>query len=1251
MKKADNKGKPENRTSFLHRMKLGLRPKLIIIFLFENIIPIVLLAIIALNQIASLGHSLRDIAVKDSSQALNKNATEAIERITTDAAANVARFLRERDNDIVSLAAEEPAGDFVYENFIKSKQRMMVKAGTWKLAEDGQSWKRTDAPDVLSEGGVSSNSENDGAWSYREPDAFFEYDAIPLYDEVTYIDLSGMEIYKATAPNSPKNAAGVPEYSKLKIAKQDISVKANTYVGAETYWAEIQKFPAKKPDGYNAYSSVGEKNIYVSDVTGAYVGSNYIGMYAPEVFLSEKQKIMNQNHPNLASLRTLANKSRAEFAEGAAAQAYAGEENPNGQRFQGIIRWARAVYDGAGDKIGYVTLALNHDHIMEMVDHTTPMNERYTNLPSAFEGNYAFIWDYKCRSIAHPRHHSIVGFNPLTGDPQVPWLEGTNLLERNYGTENVVYEGRTYKTGEFIKEYVRDDKGKIVKDDDGNNTLRTITVPGADGKAQLAKDTPYYYWSTNGGAEWLAANPSWNSLSAGTAGSWGMFLKDNIDKKEILPQFGERVLKDKDGNPVKDKDGKTVLDYQSRDKTPAGALTKAGFVGLDGRYLNNAPQCTGWMDITEKGGSGSFLILWSGHWKLTTAAAIPYYTGHYSPEDNRGSKRGFGFVAVGADIDAFSAAAAEMEGKLSGAIARSTRNTTATILAITAAITALLVIIGILVAASITGNIEGLVKGISRFRAGERQYRFNSAARDEFGTLADSFDEMADSIVASVANPLCITDMDQKIIYMNEAGLRLRNLTPDEAVGRHYGETSVYPIDSPQYPITALEDGREAEVFHVMETDRYIKGIANHLYDKDGKKVGYIIETVDVTEMSKTQAALEKAVIEANVANSHKGDFLARMSHEIRTPMNAIIGLTGIVLKRAEELKKDAAAAEIKAKLHQIEASSQHLLGLLNDILDISKIEAGKIELSEEAADVAEIGNTVSGIIKPRCDDKNIVFKPAFDSFEPYKFMCDALRLRQVLINLLGNAVKFTPECGTIEFSIKKLGRREGETLIGFYVKDTGIGIPKEAIDTIFKPFEQANKQVTAQYGGTGLGLSISRSIIRMLGGDIKIESEVGKGSTFSFELWLKETETGEGRAADITDIKDMFAGKRALLVDDVEINRMIVISMLEETGLAIDEADDGLTAIEAFEKSAVGGYDIILMDIKMTHLDGYEASKRIRALGRKDSAAVPIIALTANAFKDDIDAAIASGMNGHIAKPIEEAVLFKTLFKFLGKK
>ena len=1192
---ANDKSKSNGKTTFLHRMKLGLRLKLIIIFLVENIIPIVLLAVIALNQIAVLGHSLREIAVEDSSQALNKNATESIERITTDAAANVARFLRERDNDIISLASEEPADDSVYEKFIKSKQRMSVKPGTWTLAEDGKSWARADSPAALAEGGVSSNSENDGAWSYRGPDAFLEYASVPLYDEVTFIDINGVEKHKATAADSPKNAAGVPEYSKLKTAKRDISVKTNTYVGAETYWAELQKFPAKKPVGYDTYNSGGEKNIYVSDVTGAYVGSNYIGMYAPEIFLSETQKIMNQNHPNIAGLRELANKPRAEFAEGAAKQAYAGEENPNGQRFQGIIRWARAVYDGAGDKIGYVTMALNHDHIMEMVDHTTPMNERYTNLPSAFEGNYAFIWDYQCRSIAHPRHHSIVGFNPLTGEPQVPWLEGTAQKE----------------------------------------------------------DTPFYYWSTSGGAEWLAANPAWNNLSPAAAGtSWGKFLNDNVADREILPQFGQRVLKDKDGNPVKDKDGNPVLDSQSRDKTPAGALTKAGFVGLDGRYLNNAPQCTGWMDLTEKGGSGSFLILWSGLWKLTTAAAIPYYTGHYAPsEDNNGSKRGFGFVAVGADIDAFTAAATETEVKLTGAINRSTRNTTATILSIVVVITALLIFIGILVATSITGSIKGLVGGISRFRAGERQYRFNSDARDEFGVLADSFDEMADSVNASVANPLCITDTDQKIIYMNEAGLRLRNLKLADVVGRPYSENSVYPPDSPQYPITALENGREAGVFHVESTDRYIKGSANYLLNKDGHKAGYIIETVDVTEMSKTQEQLEKAVAAANIANSHKGDFLARMSHEIRTPMNAIIGLTGIVQKKTEELKQDKNVAEIKAKLHQIENSSQHLLGLLNDILDISKIEAGKIELSEEVMDIDEVGNTVSAIIKPRCDDKNITFKLAFDDFSPQKFKGDTLRLRQVLINLLGNAVKFTPETGMIEFSIKRLDSRDGKTLIGFCVRDTGVGISAEAMENIFKPFEQANKRVAAQYGGTGLGLPISRSIVQMLGGDIKVESDVGKGSAFSFEIWFKETAPEEGREVDITDVKNIFAGKRALLVDDVEINRMIVVSMLEETGLAVDEADDGLTAVAAFEKSAVGGYDVILMDIKMTHLDGYEASKRIRALNRSDAAAVPIVALTANAFKDDIDMAIASGMNGHIAKPVEENILFKTLFKFIGKK
>ena len=1086
----------------LSKIGLGMRTKLIVIFGVVNVIPIVLLTVIVWNQIGRVGQLMRDIAVTDSSAALNANAVENIERMTTDTAQAVAQFLYARDDDILYLAQVAP-NENDYRRFAENKRERVVHKSEWVLEPEKQQWVPIgDAVAPSGAEGMSTNSENNDmdGFHYRKPENF-DYIDIPLYDEISYFDLQGNELVKYVSSDSSKK--NYPLSTELR----NISRRENTYVKAETYFAELQ---ALQPG-----------DIYVSDVTGAYVASNYIGMYAPEV------------------LEQVAQDRGYDIPYAPEEQAYAGEENPNGQRFEGIVRWVTPVADAAGQKIGYVSFALNHDHIMEFVDHITPMNERYTELPSAFEGNYAFIWDYQCRSICHPRHHSIVGFNPETGEPETPWLETS------------IYEG----------------------------------------------------WQESGVEKWTD------------------YVKD-------IP----------------------VFDQQSRSKAPAAALTKEGLVGLDGRYLNNAPQCTGWMDLTKSGGSGSFYILWSGLYKLTTSAAIPYYTGQYAPSpENDYSMRGFGFVAIGAGLEDFSRPAQETQEKLDGAIDVNLRGTFTTLVLTLVFIIALVALIAIALASFITGNISNLINGISRFRSGERQFRFATEAKDEFGTLADSFDDMADSIVDSVKNPLAITDMNQTILYMNQARLDLNSFTLEDAVGQPYAKFSIFPTGGVHDPILALEQGAEAEIYYLEEADRYFRGVANYFLDKEGNRIGYFVLAMDVTEMTLDQLALENAVNEANRANQHKGEFLARMSHEIRTPMNAIIGLANIVERRLNAIRGKE-VNEVKEHVQKIEASSQHLLGLLNDILDLSKIEAGKIELVAEEMDLAKLVSTVSTIIKPRCDEKNIEFVREVDDFSEYNFIGDSLRLRQVLINLLGNAVKFTGEMGTVRFRMGIKERNAGQVLVEFTVADTGIGISEERVKTIFQPFEQADLTITRKYGGTGLGLSISRYIVQLFGGEIRVSSQIGTGSEFSFAIWLPEAEKHEEADAQIVDLVDLFRGRRALLVDDVEINRMIVMALLENTGMEIVEAVDGNDAVEKFAASAEGDYDIIFMDIQMPNMNGYEASDAIRGMERGDAKRIPIVALTANAFKEDMDKAREHGMNAHITKPVDMDRMAEILLRFVPK-
>ena len=1350
----------------LNKVNLKLRHKLIFIFLISKVIPILLLTVLALTQIMSLGNILREIAVVDAANALNDGARENIERMTTDLAMGVAGFLHQRDNDILLLAGLVPSGiseqDFsaftdedlaaffsALRAFSENKQGKLVQPGEWVISDDGMTWVEREPFQFAPADNISRNIENNdelfgSAFRNRPPEFFGQFkENVPLYDEITFIDLYGNEIFKYVNPDSTKI------HYPLNPNRANISDRMNTYIRAENYWDDLRNLQR------------GE--IFVSNVIGAYVGTNFIGMYTPGVLLSEDPAIINQAHPNIKELRRIGNLPMDEFLNYARRQAFAGLENPVGQRFEGIVRWGAPVYEN-DVRVGYVTMALNHDHIMELVDYVNPMLERYTLLPSPQDGNYAFIWDYKGRSICHPRHSSIVGYNPLTGEPQVPWLEGTIQLERDY------------INGGFIREEL------------APLTFRTFPILDARGNTQLAQDTPYYFWNFAGGSEWLAVNYSWElfnlssiknngrnwwewdvSEKAAPGISWGEFYAANVDNREILPQFGERPLRDRYGNYVFDADGNHILDRQSRDKTPARSLTAAGFVGLDGRFLNNAPQCTGWMNLTENGGSGSFYILWSGIYKPTTAGAIPYYTGQFSP-DVQGNKRGFAFVTIGACIDDFTAPAVQMEAELTSAINISMFQNTFQLAVTTVFIFALIIMIATLLSSYLTGNINLLLSGIARFRAGERQFRLRADIKDEFGSLADSFDEMADNIVDSVSSLLVIIGMDHKIIYANDVALTVIKKTLDEAAGKLYDDISIYPKGSIYDPITALHEGREANVLFNESSGNYYKGTANYLFDQSGNKIGYIITTSDVTE-------IEDARKKAEQASHAKSNFLANMSHEIRTPMNAIIGMSSIGASAPNIDKKDYA-------ISKIQEASKHLLGVINDVLDMSKIEANKFSLSVTEFVFEKMLQRVVDVINFRVDEKRQKLTIQIDPAIPHMLIGDDQRLSQVITNILTNAVKFTDDEGFIHLEAKLESEKSGVCMLLISVSDTGIGISKEQQGRLFSAFEQAEASTTRKYGGTGLGLVISQNIIEMMDGKIWVNSELGVGTTFHFTVCLargkdeqkklissdadKKTarilavddtpnvltffektakqigascdtalgglealalvaqnepydiyfvnwdtsdisgiefartlnETGaennvimmisatewgavaeSAREAGITRFlpKPLFAtavadyinecrgvpvhaeadqaeetdmnfeGYSILLAEDVEINREIVLAFLEPTGLEIDCAENGAIAVEKFAANPAK-YDLIFMDLQMPEMDGYNAAKNIRASGLKRAEEIPIVAMTANVFKEDIEKCLAAGMNGHTGKPLDYNEVIDILDTYLRK-
>lgn len=424
------------------------------------------------------------------------------------------------------------------------------------------------------------------------------------------------------------------------------------------------------------------------------------------------------------------------------------------------------------------------------------------------------------------------------------------------------------------------------------------------------------------------------------------------------------------------------------------------------------------------------------------------------------------------------------------------------------------------------------------------------------------------------------------------------------------------------------------KITYIDQTEAYAHITLSAVIDKNEDCLGVVFLLHDITELTITKEKAEAAA-------SSKANFLANMSHEIRTPLNAIIGMS-VIAKNSIENREKALSS-----INQIITSSHFLLGILNDVLDMSKIEFGKLTLSSEPFSLLDAYWEVSGIITERCREKNINFITNMNEMNEAILIGDKLRLNQVLINLLGNAVKFTNNSGEITFLIRVMEEDDNKIRLSYSVSDNGIGMSQDQISRLFLPFEQADNSIASKYGGTGLGLTISRNLVSFMGGELKVESELGKGSKFFFELWFPKGGQLNTILPEIPDKID-FTGKRILFAEDIEINRLIICEILSPTGIEIIEVENGQEAVENFDHSPPGFYDLIFMDVKMPVMGGYEATKQIRALEHKDAKKIPIIAMTANAYKEDIDQCLAAGMNGHIAKPVDTTVLLKILLEYI---
>ncbi len=1012
----------------------SIKFKLVILFIIIKVIPLLVIAFIAYNGTLQLDNYFKnstkelfdknkeiilntaDASIKDSIKNLDRKSQISIERLSAQIAKNVAKFLYERDDDLIFLSKLN-INQKLLNDFYNLKKRQIIIHEKYIYDDKSNTWiSKNQVEKIIRKNKKASLVDNEREFHYKDP-LSFQTKTIPLYKEINFFNLEGKEVYKV---------------SQIDKNLLDISNKKNTYVNSEDYFKKVQKL--KKGE------------IYVSDVIGEYIKSKVIGNFTKEKAKKTNIDFKPEDH------------------------GYAGKENPNGKKFEGIVRFVTPVYKN-GKKIGYISLALDHTHIMQFTDTVNPVGEDITqDIADAGQGNYAFMWDYEGKNISHARDYFIVGYDRNTGKKVMPWLPD-DLAQK--------YKESKKGINEFLKDY---------------------------------------------------------------------------------PKFEEQSLKKKPNLEQVIKDGKS---------------------GLDCRYLNFAPQCEGWMQVTKNGGYGSFIIYWSKVWKLTTAAAIPYYTGKYGK-----SKRGFGFVTIGANVDEFHSAANETKNSINKILENQTKQMKKVVVQntnevekfvkslinelsfVTLIMIVFIIIIAIWMSNYISKKIEKLLIGTKKFAQNDFDYKIKVKSNDEIGKLELSFNDMANKI---------------------------KNLLEEQKKLNEYLEEKV------------------------DEKTIQLKEINQNLEDQIEERTKY----------------LNEALIKAQEADEAKSTFLANMSHEIRTPLNAIIGFSQILSNSSSLDEKAHKQANI------IVSSANSLLVIINDILDISKIKSGTFDINIEDTDICTISKQVVELFSKKASEKQIKLIFNMDENIPSHIKTDGIRIKQVLSNLISNAIKFTDEKGEVTLNVCLMYIDDGKARILFEVIDTGIGISEDKMKNIFNPFIQVDNKRNRQYDGTGLGLSICSHIIESLNSKINIQSTLEVGSKFYFEidaeLSLEDNLASQQSFSTIekdTKVNDKEANSKILIAEDNPANQELMSYILEDMNLDFKIVSNGQEAVDTIKDDNT--FDLILMDINMPVLDGIEAFKQIREYEKENHLKkIPIIALTANAIKGDKEEFLDIGMDDYLSKPI----------------